>query len=143
MSSDANLGQKSPVTRCGLVAAGMNGMMGVGFGAFAAHGLKSLGDPQIVDWVKTGASYQLWHAAALLGIVSLADRLTPRRANLLIICFFGGPLIFAGSLYALAFLQWRWLGAITPIGGVLMIVGWIVVAVIGWRQADRMGGNKP
>jgi uncharacterized membrane protein YgdD (TMEM256/DUF423 family) len=139
MSNDANLGRKSTVARRGLMAAGINGIMGVGCGAFAAHGLKSLGDPQIVDWVKTGASYQLWHAAALLGLVSLADRLALPRANLLIFCFFVGPLIFAGSLYALALLQWHWLGAITPFGGVLMIIGWIGVLALGWRQTGLPG----
>jgi uncharacterized membrane protein YgdD (TMEM256/DUF423 family) len=125
--------------RYGLAAAAVSGVLGVGFGAFAAHGLSQLGNPQIVDWVKTGASYQLWHAAAILGLVG-ASGLLPRRWSMrLIHCFFGGSLIFAGSLYALALLQWRWLGAITPIGGVLMILGWVLLGVIGWRQAGQSG----
>jgi uncharacterized membrane protein YgdD (TMEM256/DUF423 family) len=125
--------------RYGLLAAGVSGAMGVSCGAFAAHGLSQLGNPQIVDWVKTGASYQLWHAAALLGVVAVANQLPPHRVRHVIGCFFWGPLVFAGSLYALAILQWHWLGAITPIGGLLMILGWVMLAMIGWRQRGGAG----
>ncbi|HEX9448378.1 MAG TPA: DUF423 domain-containing protein [Dongiaceae bacterium] len=126
-------------SKYGLAAAGVSGAMGVGFGAFAAHGLSQLGNPQIVDWIKTGASYQLWHAVALLGLVGMAHRLPSRWVMRLINCFFWGPLIFAGSLYALALLQWHWLGAVTPIGGVLMILGWVMLGILGWRQTGLSG----
>ena len=117
-----------------LIAAGITGLMGVGFGAFAAHGLSQLGDPRIVDWVKTGASYQLWHAAALVGLVALGERLSSRWITFAAHGFFWGALIFAGSLYLLAFLQQRWLGAITPIGGVLMMLGWLSLCFAALAQ---------
>jgi uncharacterized membrane protein YgdD (TMEM256/DUF423 family) len=122
-----------------LVAAGISGAMGISFGAFAAHGLQRLGNPLIVEWVKTGASYQLWHAAALLGLIGLAGRLEARWMQAVMLCFFFGALLFAGSLYAMALLQWTWLGIITPIGGIIMILGWILLIVLGWRTAAPAG----
>jgi uncharacterized membrane protein YgdD (TMEM256/DUF423 family) len=117
-----------------LVGAGLSGIMGVSFGAFAAHGLSRLGDPQVVDWVKTGAGYQLWHAAALLALAGFGDRLASRWVGFAAHGFFWGALIFAGSLYLMALLQLRWLGAVTPIGGVLMILGWLSLAIAGLRR---------
>jgi uncharacterized membrane protein YgdD (TMEM256/DUF423 family) len=116
-----------------LIAAGISGLMGISFGAFAAHGLVRLGNPLIVEWVKTGASYQLWHAAALLGIISVAGRFNAAWLRAVILCFFVGSLLFAGSLYAMALLQWTWLGIITPIGGLIMILGWVLLIILGCR----------
>lgn len=123
------------VVRFSLIAAGLNGAMGVGFGAFAAHGLASQGDPAIVEWVKTGASYQLWHAAALLGLAGLSPRLTSILPRIIAGCFFFGALLFGGSLYVLALLHWHWVVFVTPIGGMLMIIGWALLIILGWRQA--------
>ncbi len=117
-----------------LIGAGVSGMMGIGFGAFAAHGLSQLGDPQIVDWVKTGAGYQLWHAAALVALALGGDRLASRWAIVAAHGFFWGALIFAGSLYLMALLQMRWLGAVTPIGGVMMILGWLALCIAGLQR---------
>jgi uncharacterized membrane protein YgdD (TMEM256/DUF423 family) len=133
---DSNRSPDRIVSHC-LVAGGISGLMGISFGAFAAHGLTRLGNPLIVEWVKTGASYQLWHAAALLGLVSLAGRVDLRWLQAVIICFFVGSLLFAGSLYAMALLQWTWLGIITPIGGLVMIFGWVLLIILGWRKLGR------
>lgn len=119
-----------------LVTAGLSGAMSVGFGAFAAHGLAQLGNPPIVEWVRTGASYQLWHGVALLGLAGFAGRIGAGWMQALIIFFFVGSLLFAGSLYAMAFLQWPWLGIMTPIGGLMMILGWLLLIVIGWRYVS-------
>jgi uncharacterized membrane protein YgdD (TMEM256/DUF423 family) len=120
-----------------IAAAGISGVMGVGFGAFAAHGLASLGDPVIVDWVKTGASYQLWHAAALLGLSCLTGRLNAGLLRAVAGCFFLGALLFGGSLYVLALLHWSWVVFVTPIGGMLMLIGWALLIVGGWRHGKR------
>lgn len=117
-----------------LIVAGISGAMGVGFGAFAAHGLARLGDPTIVEWVKTGAGYQLWHAAALLGLASLSGRIAPVWFGVLGGCFFLGSLLFGGSLYALALLQLPWVVFVTPVGGMLMIIGWVLLIILGWRH---------
>lgn len=119
---------------CALVAAGISGAMGVGFGAFAAHGLARLGDPALVEWTKTGASYQLWHAAALLGLAALSGRFSSFWFGAVSACFFLGSLLFGGSLYVLALLQWSWVVFVTPVGGMLMIIGWLLLALFGWRD---------
>ena len=120
-----------------IAAAGVSGAMGVGFGAFAAHDLASLGDPAIVDWVKTGASYQLWHAAALLGLACLGGRLRVAFLRAVAICFFLGGLLFGGSLYILALLHWSWVVFVTPVGGMLMLIGWVLLILGGWRHGKR------
>ena len=122
-----------------IMAAGLSGLMAVAFGAFAAHGLQKLGNPLLVEWVKTGASYQLWHAGALLGLIAIGGRIGTGLTRAVFLSFFLGSLIFAVSLYALALLQWMWLGAVTPIGGVLMIVGWGLLIYGGWRGRNDNG----
>ena len=84
------------------------------FGAHAAHG-------QAVEWLHTGAMYQLIHAVAAIAI---AGRRRPVALVLL-----GGSALFAATLYAMALGAPHWLGAITPIGGVMMIAGWLWLAL--------------
>lgn len=111
--------------------AAINMAIAVALGAFGAHGLKSIADEQQLAWWHTGTLYLLVHAVALL-IVGLLIRLnyaTQTTAWLLQI----GVIIFAGSLYAMTLGAPRWFGAITPIGGVLMIAGWVWLAVTAFR----------
>jgi len=110
-------------TRIWLLLAGLNGLMAVAAGAFGAHGVSN---PEVKDWLRTGAQYQLVHAVAGLscyGFMRMA--ITPANwAG----CLFGlGGLVFGASLYLMALTGVRVLGAVTPIGGVLMILGWIAV----------------
>ena len=91
------------------------------FGAHNAHGPS-------VEWLKTGGSYQLIHAVAVIG---LADRWQKAAVVILI-----GSLIFAFSLYAMALGAPRWFGAITPIGGALMISGWVMIAYHMLRRQE-------
>ena len=101
-------------------------------GAFAAHGLKATLDPEMLAIWETGARYQLIHALALLGLASLGTR-SGRAGRLAGLAFCCGILIFSGSLYVLALSGLRWLGAITPLGGLLLILGWLLLALEGWR----------
>lgn len=126
-----------------LRAASVQGFMAVACGAFGAHGLKKLltglsADQAAarLDWVATGARYQLIHAAALLALAALADRLLARRALLAASCFFYGPLIFGITLYAMALGAPLWLGAVTPLGGLLMLAGW---ALLFWAWDRKRG----
>lgn len=119
-----------------LAAAGFNGLCGVGFGAWAAHGAVSVIGPEASEWVKTGAQYQLWHAAALLALIGLPARWTGLRAWAGS-CFCLGALLFSGSLYGLALIGWRWLAFVTPFGGLAMLLGWLLLLGFGlkaWRD---------
>ncbi len=115
--------------------AGVLGALGVCAGAFAAHGLKAVLEPDMLAIWETGARYQLIHALALLGLASLGTR-TGTAGRLAGFAFCFGILIFSGSLYALAVTGLRWLGAITPLGGLLLIFGWLLLAWEGWRARE-------
>ncbi|MBK9126862.1 MAG: DUF423 domain-containing protein [Phycisphaerales bacterium] len=128
------------MNRSWLMLAAVNGFVAVAAGAFAAHALQSLPE-RYLNAFKTGAEYQMYHALALLGVAALAgaaDRagaLAARRAATVAgWCLLSGTIIFSGSLYALALTQIGWLGAITPIGGVLMLGGWAALAVTAWQR---------
>ena len=104
--------------------AAITGFLAVALGAFGAHGLKAIleANGQVQTW-QTAAHYHLVHAVLLL---VLALRPTVARRHFL---FFGaGILIFSGSLYLLAVTNVRWLGAITPIGGLCLLLGWLTLA---------------
>lgn len=92
------------------------------FGAHAAHG-------PAIDWLKTGAQYELVHAVAAL---ALCERY-PRPAVLLLV----GSVLFAATLYLMALGAPRWFGAITPLGGAAMIAGWLWIAYLGWPSRKR------
>lgn len=101
-----------------ILLAALSGAIAVGAGAFGAHGAS--GDA--ADWLRTGAMYQLVHVVAALAV---ADRLSTRGPAWALLL---GSAIFAGTLYAMAFGAPRWLGAITPIGGSVLILGWLWLA---------------
>jgi uncharacterized membrane protein YgdD (TMEM256/DUF423 family) len=120
-----------------LAAAGLNGVMGVAMGAWAAHGLEGRLPPAALEWMRTGASYQLWHAAALLGLAAIVARHTSRLLPVAGIGFGLGGLLFGGSLYLYAWTGQGWLAAITPVGGALMIGGWLAVLAAAFRVNAR------
>ncbi len=101
------------------------GFFGVALGAFGAHGLHELLEKNhATDVWKTASGYHLTHAVVLLFLATL--RPMPAMAWILILC---GVVIFSGSLYLLAVTGALWLGAITPIGGLLLLAGWLALAV--------------
>ena len=114
-------------TRSRIFAAGAAlAALGVALGAFGAHGLPSMLDAQALGWWETAAQYQMWHAIGLIALGAAPLRGLGRPAASLV----AGTLIFSGSLYLMALTGLRWLGMVTPVGGTLMIAGWIWV---GWR----------
>ncbi|MEZ5831706.1 MAG: DUF423 domain-containing protein [Dongiaceae bacterium] len=121
-----------------LAAAGLNGIMGVAFGAWAAHGLVGRLPPEALEWIRTGASYQLWHAAALIGLAALAARHASRLVAVAGVSLGLGALLFGCSLYLYAWTGQTWLALVTPIGGALMIVGWLAVFAAAFRAGPRL-----
>ena len=101
--------------------------LGIALGAFGAHALKGILDAQQLDWWHNGCQYQLWNAVGLVALGAL-----PRRLGLPAILIGLGTILFAGSLYAMALTGYRGLGMVTPVGGGLMIAGWLLAA---WRLA--------
>ena len=115
--------------------AALNMALAVALGAFGAHSLKGIANAEQLAWWHTATLYLLAHALGLL-LVGLLIRLnyaSQTSAWLLQL----GVIIFAGSLYAMTLGAPRWFGAITPIGGLLMIAGWLWLAV----TAFRLGNN--
>ncbi|HEX8389687.1 MAG TPA: DUF423 domain-containing protein [Sphingomonas sp.] len=105
-----------------LVLAALSGAIAVAAGAFGAHGAEG----KAAEWLRTGGEYQLIHAVAAL----VAARMGASGPGWL---FVGGGALFAGTLYLMAVGAPRWLGAITPIGGTLLIAGWLWLAWTGMR----------
>jgi uncharacterized membrane protein YgdD (TMEM256/DUF423 family) len=112
-----------------LVLAGVNGFIAVSLGAFAAHGLKSMLGADLLATFQTGVQYHMYHSLALLAVGILVLQF-PAQTGLRIagFLFLAGIIIFSGSLYVLALSGIRWLGAITPIGGVAFLAGWALLA---------------
>lgn len=115
-----------------LTLAALNAFVAIGMGAFAAHGIS---DPRAVEWLRTGSQYAFWHTMVTFASAALMGMGAP-RARFAPAFFLTGSVIFAGSLYAMAFGAPRWLGAVTPIGGVLFLIGWAWLAVSA-RDLDR------
>ncbi len=109
------------------------GALGVALGAFGAHGLKSRVEPELLTVFETGVRYHMYHALALLAVGWAAGRWPGSAVNASGWLFACGILIFSGSLYLMTMTGARWLGAITPIGGLAFIVGWTLLAIAAFR----------
>jgi len=101
------------------------GLLGVGLGAFGAHGLRA--DAQGLGWWEIAARYQLVHALALV-LLGLLQHHRP-GGDPVGWSFLLGSALFSGTLYAMALGAPRWLGAVTPIGGLAMMLGWLLLAL--------------
>jgi len=104
----------------------------VAAGAFGAHGLEGRVTPELLAAFSTGARYQIYHALGLLAISWAVTRWPEARLDLGGWLLTAGTVLFSGSLYLMAMTGARWLGAITPIGGLLLLAGW---ALLAWRIA--------
>ncbi|GAB4400374.1 MAG: DUF423 domain-containing protein [Microscillaceae bacterium] len=112
------------------------GGLSVALGAFGAHALSAtLKAHQRVDTFELASRYQFYHALALLVLGLIGLQLQNRWLWAAGFCFLGGMLVFSGSLYVLALTNLRWLGAITPLGGLALILGWVFL-VIGVVSAE-------
>ena len=126
--------------KTGIFLAGLMGLLGVAAGAFGAHGLKDRVGPRELEIWQTGAHYQQIHAAVLLAVAIWAlhasshGQQTPLHSVVMTLLVVGMT-IFSGTLYAMTLGGPRFLGAITPLGGLCLLGAWATIALIGLRSA--------
>ncbi len=108
------------------------GAIGVGAGAFAAHGLKARLGADMLAVFETGARYQLWHSLAIIAVAWALSRWPSPMLILAGWLFVAGVILFSGSLYLLSLSGLRWFGVVTPFGGGAFILGWLALAWGVW-----------
>lgn len=121
------------MTRTFLLLGALSAGLAVAFGAFGAHALRARLSPADLATFETGVRYQMYHALALLAVAWVAAQVPgalPRAAGWL---FVAGTVVFSGTLYVLVLTGQRWLGAVTPLGGVALLAGWACLAVAALR----------
>ena len=128
------------MTKNYLLPAAVSGFLAVVFGAFGSHALKEVLSPRLMAVYQTATDYQFYHSLALLlvGILIILfpnSKYLPWSARF----FLAGIIIFPGSLYLLSVTDLGWLGAITPIGGVSLILGWLMLVVFAVKES----GSRP
>ncbi|MFZ5916262.1 MAG: DUF423 domain-containing protein [Chloroflexota bacterium] len=119
--------------RTWFVLGSLSALIAVAAGAFGAHVLQGhITDDSLVNW-DTAARYQMYHALALLLVAWAAGRWPVPAVSAAGWLFVAGTVLFAGSLYVMSLSGIRWLGAITPLGGLAFIGGWLCLAWSGWK----------
>lgn len=106
----------------------LNAFIAVAAGAFAAHGLKNSLPPESLSVFKTAADYQMMHALGLILIGILATIAPHKTFDIAGWLMFTGIIIFSGSLYILSLSGLKWLGMITPVGGLCFLIAWLIIA---------------
>ena len=118
-----------------LIFAAVNGFVAVLAGAMGAHALRASLSPQALGWLQTAERYQMWHALALGVVVALAaqkdglDAPMPYRLTVSAALLAAGIVLFSGSLYVLALTGWRPIAMVTPLGGLALMAGWVVLGL--------------
>jgi uncharacterized membrane protein YgdD (TMEM256/DUF423 family) len=115
-------------------AGALSAFIGGAGGAFGAHALKTRLSPDMLAVFEVGVRYQMYHAFALLACAWAATRWPGTFVGAAAALFVAGTLIFSGSLYALALTGARWLGAITPLGGLAFLAGWLCLAAAAMKS---------
>ncbi|MEK6562825.1 MAG: DUF423 domain-containing protein [Candidatus Binatota bacterium] len=110
------------------IAGSISAFLGVALGAFAAHGLKTKLPTEMFNIFEVGVRYHMYHALALLAVGWASTRWPGGSIVAAGWLFLAGTIIFSGSLYLLSLTGLRWLGAITPIGGLAFLLGWLLLA---------------
>ena len=112
-------------------------LLGVAAGAFGAHGLRSILSEHMLEVFHTGVRYQMYHAFGILvsgGALAVYQLSLFRWATW---AFLIGTVLFSGSLYVMSLTGVRWLGAVTPLGGLFFITGWLFLAIGFWKLAKQ------
>ena len=114
------------------IAGAIAAFVGVALGAFGAHSLRTRLTPEMLNIFEVGVRYQMYHALGLIAVAWAITRWPEASLNAAGWAFIVGIVIFSGSLYLLSITDTRWLGAITPIGGLAFLLGW---AILVWSVA--------
>lgn len=126
------------MNKTGLIAGGILGLLTVVIGAFGAHALKNiLIENGTLSTFETGVKYQFYHAIALLIAGILAEKISKSWMKRAVYSFIYGIILFSGSLYVLSLSRLSFLGAITPVGGVLLIGGWVCMLWGIWQHSSE------
>ena len=104
-------------------------------GAFGSHALRSRLDPELLRVFEIGVRYQMYHALALMGVSFACTKWPGNLMNAGGWLFVAGTLLFSGSLYQLSLTGTKWIGIVTPIGGVLLMLGWLCLAIGALRSS--------
>ena len=116
----------------------VSAFLAVAFGAFGAHGLKTVLTPEMLAVYKTAVTYQMWHALAL-GLIALLYK--PNQTSRLLHyagwLMFSGILLFSGSLYLLSLSGLKWLGIITPLGGLCFLAAWLLLIIFAFNYYKK------
>lgn len=122
------------MTKIFLIIASIFGALSVALGAFASHALQNKLTPKALAIWETGTKYQMYHALALIVVALLLTHSDAPAIALKLagFAFITGIALFSGSLYAISLSNLKWLGAITPLGGVAFLIGWGSLAIAGW-----------
>lgn len=130
-------------TDVALVAGATLGLLGVATGAMGAHALRDRLDPAALEWWRTAAQYAQIHAVLMVAVALAIPRPRPRLVGTALVSLGIGVVIFAGTLDAMALGAPRWLGAITPVGGTCLLVGWLALALAGLAGRRDGTGRAP
>lgn len=120
-----------------LSLASLSGLSAVALGAFGAHGLQGKLSERMLEAYQTAVQYQFIHTLALLAVALLILKYESRRSLVIAACgFLAGIIMFSGSLYLMALGGPRWMGPVTPLGGLSFMVGWGGLFWFAWRLSD-------
>ena len=122
------------VARAMAISGAALALLGVALGAFGAHALRASLSPSDIEIFETAVRYQMYHAVALFGVAWLATKLVDPLTDWAGWLLVAGTVVFSGSLYLLVLTGTRWLGAITPVGGLMLVAGWLLVVVALLRR---------
>lgn len=121
------------------LAGTISGFVAVALGAFAAHGLKARLAPELLSTFEVGVRYEMYHALALFGVAWACTRWPGALVSAAGWLFIAGTLLFSGSLYILAITGEKWLGAVTPFGGLAFLAGWACLAAGALSVGSKLG----
>ncbi|WP_428035424.1 DUF423 domain-containing protein [Amphritea sp.] len=120
-----------------ILCTALSGFITVALGAFASHMLRTRLSERLYEVLQTGIQYQMFHTLALFGVGLLMLRQSDRGLRQTAVLFMAGIVFFSGSLYVLALTGQHWLGAVTPVGGVLFLAGWLNLGRVSFRQLSE------